>query len=403
LDCRSLGAVTSLQAIYQDQRRISPPQGEIRFSPNRELTEAQAQAAREVLSFVQGEQGRMLLWAACGAGKTEVCFPALAWALREGRSVLLAAPRQDVIHDIAPRLQQDFPDLPLQVLTGSSETRFDVGGLVLATTHQVLRFARVFDLVILDEVDAFPYADNEALRWGMENSLRQDGKMLYLTATPAAEQLAGVKKGELSLVRLPARHHRQPVPVPVWERWPLSGDEKDQRACPPKLQEKVRQLAEKGTVLLFVPKISLVESWAEIMRRCFPDWPVDGSYSQDPQRQMKISALKNQAYRIFISTLILERGVTINGVQVIVLAADHPIFDERSLVQMAGRAGRTTEQPQGSVYYFAKRMTAAMKTAVRQIEEQNAIALAKNLIDAGGENDPTSSARGEEMASVDLV
>ncbi|MDR3270445.1 MAG: DEAD/DEAH box helicase family protein, partial [Peptococcaceae bacterium] len=203
LRCRSMGAVTSLQLIYQDQRALCRNDQPVRFCPEFLLTEAQECAAQEVLSFVQGNEARALLWAACGAGKTEVCFPALAWALERGYSVLIAAPRRDVIDDIAPRLRHDFPDVPMQVLTGSSTERFASGVVVVvATTHQVLRFARVFDWVILDEVDAFPYRDNEMLRWGLENALVEGGKLLCLTATPAVEQFRQMKKGLLAQIRL---------------------------------------------------------------------------------------------------------------------------------------------------------------------------------------------------------
>ncbi|MDG3045198.1 hypothetical protein OE903_19940 [Bacillus sp. B6(2022)] len=41
-----------------------------------------------------------------------------------------------------------------------------------------------------------------------------------------------------------------------------------------------------------------------------------------------------------VTTTILERGVTIQDVQVGVLGAESPIFTESALVQISGRAGR---------------------------------------------------------------
>ncbi len=78
----------------------------------------------------------------------------------------------------------------------------------------------------------------------------------------------------------------------------------------------------------------------------------------------------------------MERGITLQGIQVIVLAADHPIFDERALVQMAGRVGRTRENPTGKVIFMAEKMTGPMRTAVKWIEEQNKCALELGLIEA---------------------
>ncbi|HBP64180.1 MAG TPA: restriction endonuclease subunit R, partial [Desulfosporosinus sp.] len=125
--------------------------------------------------------------------------------LKQGKSVLFAAPRQDVINDVAPRIQRDFPNYPVQVLTGTSTVKFQNGGMVLATTHQVLRFWRAFDLIFMDEMDAFPYHGSHALEWGLNHALRPGGKLIYLTATPSSEALKAVRRGEMQLIRLPAR------------------------------------------------------------------------------------------------------------------------------------------------------------------------------------------------------
>lgn len=384
--CEVLGSLTTLQVLYQDLRPIESrknSESTVRLEPHWELTEAQKQAAGEVLVFVQSKERKALLWAACGAGKTEVCFPAVAWALEQGQAVLFAAPRQDVIHDVAPRLKKDFPGLRLQVLTGASKIRFRPGEIVLATTHQVLRFFRAFQLIILDEMDAFPYAGNEMLRRGLSQALAPGGKILYLTATPDRKEAEAAKNGKIPLICLPARHHRRELPVPVWERWFSSRMSAHEEGCSPQLQNRLVELSKRGTVLVFVPKISLVEVWVERFRSSFNDWYIDGSSSRDPGRQEKITKLKAGEYHVFVSTSILERGVTVPGVQVIVLEADHEIFDERALVQMAGRAGRTSQNPEGCVIFFAARFNRAIEIAIRQIRELNTLAWSRGLIEGG--------------------
>lgn len=86
-------------------------------------------------------------------------------------------------------------------------------------------------------------------------------------------------------------------------------------------------------------------------------------------------------YSIFVSTSILERGVTVPNAQVIVLEADHAVFDERALVQMAGRVGRTRENPEGRALFLAKQKTPAVEKAIYWIQEQNNLALEQGLID----------------------
>lgn len=380
--CESIGSCTSLDALYRDQSPLLRPSSEeIFFQPHRVLTDAQKLASDHVLAFMQDSSAdRALLWAACGAGKTEVCFPSAAWALKEGKSVLFAAPRQDVIHDVAPRLERDFPGYSLQVLTGAASVKFQRGGMVLATTHQVLRFWRAFDLIFMDEMDAFPYHGNKTLEWGLNHALRLGGKILYLTATPSPEGLRAVQQGKMHLIRLPARHHRNPLPIPVWERSRISF-ELDKYTD--KEFSLIESLKQQGSVLVFVPKISWLQPWIKCFQRRFPGWHIDGSYSADPNRSIKLKQLRQGEFDLFVSTTILERGITLAGIQVVVLAADHPVFDERALVQMAGRVGRTQESPEGKVVFFSERKTPAIKKAIQWIEEQNKRALELGLIREG--------------------
>lgn len=384
--CAALGALSSLQVLcrisdYQNPSPSIMKSNPVTFSPRWALSQAQKKASQEVLEFVSTETSKgLLLWAACGAGKTEVCFPAAAWAIKKGLKVLFAAPRQDVVLDVAPRLEQDFPGLSISVLTGVSAERFAPASLVLATTHQVLRFYHAFDLIFMDEVDAFPYQGNSALAWGLQQSLKPGGKIVYLTATPSSKQQTRIEKGEMSLVRLPARHHRHPLPVPEWVKY--IGESDKPIANHSELGQQVKCLSELGPVLVFVPKISWVDLYVGKLRTLFPGWEIAGSYSSDPKRKVKIEKLKKGVYSVFVSTSILERGVTVPNVQVIVLEADHEVFDERGLVQMAGRVGRTRENPKGRALFLARKKTPAIQKAIAWIQEQNEIALEQGLIES---------------------
>ncbi|AET70878.1 superfamily II DNA/RNA helicase required for DNA uptake (late competence protein) [Desulfosporosinus orientis DSM 765] len=379
--CISMGSSTSLDVLYRDKRRLLNRPAKVIFQPHWSLTEAQRKASDEVLEFVKHSRSEALLWAACGAGKTEVCFPAAAWALKQGKSVLFAAPRQDVIHDIEPRFRKDFPSYPIQILTGMITNKLQAGGLVLATTHQVLRFWRSFDVIFMDEIDAFPYHGSRTLEWGLKQALSEGGKLLYLTATPTPERLKAAENGEVLLIRLPSRHHRNPLPAPVWVRsgkfLEASAGSMDQWG------KQLELLRAEGPVLVFVPKISWVAPWVKCLEQRHPRWCINGSYSADPERGKKIKELQQGSYDIFVSTTILERGITLPGIQVAVLGADHPVFDERALVQMAGRVGRTLESPGGKVLFIAQERTKAMKRAVEWIEEQNRQAFKLGLIDNG--------------------
>nr|WP_313784528.1 DEAD/DEAH box helicase [Paenibacillus larvae] len=132
------------------------------------LSEAQSAASAEAVRFLDRRRkntadrqpDRFLIWAVTGAGKTEMIFPLIAHELARGGRVLIATPRRDVVLELAPRIAKAFAGVELAVLYGGSTDRWERGALTIATTHQLLRFTQAFDLVVIDELDAFPYHKN---------------------------------------------------------------------------------------------------------------------------------------------------------------------------------------------------------------------------------------------------
>ena len=86
-------------------------------------------------------------------------------------------------------------------------------------------------------------------------------------------------------------------------------------------------------------------------------------HSRIRDRELPKAGLLTGALDFVITSTILERGITIPDLDVLVLAAENEtIFDLRTLVQIAGRAGRKGEP--GRVLFAAKRFTKAMRERV---------------------------------------
>ena len=66
--------------------------------------------------------------------------------------------------ELYKRLQNDF-SCDIALLHGESGPISN--SLVVATTHQLLKFYHAFGLLIVDEVDAFPYVDNTMLYYAV--------------------------------------------------------------------------------------------------------------------------------------------------------------------------------------------------------------------------------------------
>lgn len=147
----------------------------------------QARAAERARRFVAGShpgRSEFLIWAVCGAGKTELLFPSVAEALSSGGRVLIATPRKDVVLELAPRIRRVFPEARVIAVHGASAEKWEESDITIATTHQVMRYHRRFLLVVLDEADAFPYHNNPVLYRALARAVHETGKLLYLSATP---------------------------------------------------------------------------------------------------------------------------------------------------------------------------------------------------------------------------
>lgn len=77
----------------------------------------------------------------------------------------------------------------------------------------------------------------------------------------------------------------------------------------------------------------------------------------------------------------MERGVTFDGVSVIVLGSNHDVFTTSALVQIAGRVDRKKEYTAGEVWFLHDGCTKAMNSAIQQIVEMNTLGLERELLD----------------------
>lgn len=103
------------------------------------------------------QQGEHLVWAVTGSGKTEMLFPMLQKAVLHRDRIALAAPTIDVCTELYPRTQAAFPAVSCGLLYGSGQLKYQYTQILVCTVHQLLKFRRTFDVLVLDECDSFPY------------------------------------------------------------------------------------------------------------------------------------------------------------------------------------------------------------------------------------------------------
>ncbi|MDR6225565.1 DEAD/DEAH box helicase [Desmospora profundinema] len=339
------------------------------------LSGAQRMASRRCASWWEdGESDTLLLSAVTGAGKTEVLFETLARALSRRPPVLWAAPRRDVVVEVAQRLSRAFPSVTTVTLHGESGQTWREGELYVGTVHQTMRFYRRFSLVVVDEADAFPLQTNHHLQASLDRARHPDGKRILVTATPSTSWKREFKRNHWPVVTLRTRHHGRPLPEPrIIRAWGWHRRMTARRATAP-LEAFVEQVFRTdGQALMFVPRmadgkrlITWLKDWMHV-----PLEKVAFASSREEERARHVEEFRRGVLRLLVTTTILERGVTVPRCHVLVAGADHPVFDCSSLVQIAGRVGRSADYRKGEVWFVSRVVTGEMLRAKEVIRSWN--------------------------------
>jgi len=344
----------------EEARDVPHPPKKAPLSLAYKLSEEQSELSRRIVeNFVKGVD--TLVYAVCGSGKTEISYGVLAYAISHGLRTGFALPRRDVVIELYWRMMKAFPNNKIVAVYGDHHRRLE-GDIVILTTHQLYRYPDYFDLLVMDEIDAFPFKGNDVLIALYKKSLR--GHCVLMSATPSKAILKEFHKKNHEVLELMTRFHKKPIPVPkVNLSIPLFQTLK--------IIKKLREYKKEGKpCFVFAPTIVLCESLYEKVSLAVKN----GSYvhSERPDKENVIDDFKKGKLDFLITTSVLERGVTIKNLQVLVFHADNrSIYDSSTLIQISGRVGRKMDSPDGEVVFFAQKQTEEMSDAIRKIEHYN--------------------------------
>ena len=341
--------------------------------PSVELSDVQEEASKILVENIESAKGT-LIWAVCGAGKTEIVYDAIYHAILDNKNICLAIPRRDVVKELCERFARDFKGYPMSVLHGEEKT-FGDSNFYIMTTHQLVKYYNYFDIVIIDEVDAFPYSGDECLENGAKTSLKDDGVLVFLSATPSEV----VKSSVDEVIKIPIRYHRYLLPVPKIkiEKPEVFDFSKRSYFIAKFIKEKLKK---DRRILIFVPEIGMCETAVLYFKKYISEEiMIDFVYSGDENRSEKIQKFYNRELDILITTTILERGVTFDYLDVVVFDAKHVNFTKAALIQISGRVGRKDYDNSGDVVFLADSISRDMKAAIKEIEYMNNLAKYRKL------------------------
>lgn len=283
-------------------------------------------------------------------------YESIQQTLLKGGKVGFLIPRRQVVLEVAKRLASVFVNAKVVSVCGGHQDDL-YGDIIVATTHQAVRYPHWFDLLILDEPDAFPYKGDEVLEAIVLRSKKKH--MIYSTATPSDQLMKMVESKQLKLVELKSRYTNKPMAVP-------------KKIIGPQLYLWLKMiqyiLNRKRSILIFVPTIDLARKLYLLLKRF-----IDCNYatSKTENKEEIIEAFRDKEFPVLISTSILERGVTFIDIDVIILYAQHPVFDKAGLIQMAGRVGRSPIYTEGNCWLLCQYQSKKVNECIERIVYAN--------------------------------
>ena len=328
---------------------------------NYELTQKQEAISNQIIDNFKTRKNT-LIHAVCGAGKTELTFKLIEYCLKNNLKVGFSIPRKDVVIELYNRLKDVFINSKVICLYGGNTNDLE-GELTVLTTHQLYRYKKYFDLLILDEIDAFPFKNNLVLHSFLNRSLK--GNLLLMTATITDYEKEKFRNNKFEIIELYQRFHGYKMPVPKIVL--KTGIFKLLY-----LLKKVKEFVDnKKPLLIFVGYIK-----DSINLFTFINIFVKGGAylnSKVEKRENIINEFKREQLKYIVTTSVLERGVTLSNLQVIVYDSYKNVFDSQTLIQISGRVGRKKEFPNGEIIFLSYKKTKEMENAIKTIIEENNI------------------------------
>ena len=323
------------------------------YSFDYKLTPKQALASKICANTI--DYSDVLLHCVCGAGKTEIVVEAISKGLKKGLKVAYAISRREVVIELEKRFRKIFKDASIVAVYGGHHTILQAD-LIVCTCHQLYRYYQTFDLLILDEVDAFPLKGNETLMNIALNSCK--GKIIFSTATVDDDLKKILNRRIYKNVKLYSKPNNRPLVIP-----------------------KVRYMNKyisilylyfllkkiDGQCIIFLPSKKETYYLYKLFKHFYSCTYV---YSDLDDRQKNINDFRDGKYKYIFSTSVLERGITIKNINVIIIN-NYSIFDQSNLIQMLGRLQRGSDSYKGEGYIISSKRSKTIDNTIKYLKEAN--------------------------------
>ncbi|MDA3932030.1 MAG: DEAD/DEAH box helicase family protein [Tenericutes bacterium] len=327
-----------------------------------DLAESQLKGSRFIKNCYERKDNGYL-HAVCGAGKTEMCLETILNCLNEGKSIVFVIPRVEIIKQLYERFNTYFPKTTICALYQDMSFN-ESADIYISTPQQLIKFYHEFNLMIIDEADAFPYYQNKHLYRLVNKALNPNGVLIYISATMPDDYKKMIDSGEMNYCLIPFRFHQKDLVIPSFKKYQYMFSNKLLMLISDYRNNQKR-------LLIYFPSIHLMSKFRWFLLKQAIDTEMISS--QTLYKNEVLKRFENSEYNILLTTTLLERGVTFTNCNVFVIEADHKIFDKDTLIQIAGRVGRDKKYSTGELIFLSRFITTEMKQAKIELIKLNKV------------------------------
>lgn len=334
--------------VYKEDIKIeNKSSGKGDYKLNYDLTTEQKKASEFILENIKNSKD-CILNAVTGAGKTEIIYPLIKYCVDNKKTIAITIPRKDVVVELYRRIKKDFKLAKIVSVYGGCNKDL-CGDVIILTTHQLYRYKNYFDVIVIDEVDAFPFYKNKILEHFL-NRCRK-GNIVYMSATIQKELI----KKKYPIYFLNKRYHNKKLDIPIVKKY--------------RGFKSVFRYINKYKNSICIVYFPTIKEQIRFHKKLKQEHYLLNSKTEN--RKEILEKLHTLDDALILSTLVLERGVTFKNANVIVVNADHDLFDSANLIQISGRVGRHYVYNSGEIIFMAKNKNNNIKDAIKFIKKCN--------------------------------
>jgi primosomal protein N' (replication factor Y) len=191
------------------------------------LTDAQRSAVDVLTTALSAGFGTFVLHGVTGSGKTEVYLRVIAEARAAGRGALVLVPEIALTPQLAARFRARFGDdvavlhsalPPAERLAAWRRLRTGEVGIVVGARSAVFAPVRALGVIVVDEEHDGSFKQEEGVRYhgrdlAVVRAQRAGAVAILGSATPSLETAHNATRGRFTLLPLPGRATRRPLPA----------------------------------------------------------------------------------------------------------------------------------------------------------------------------------------------